>query len=106
MEAVSGEGVRRLYRQVTPADFPPPKRAGGAIQSVFIFFRKGVSMKHVSKKICLWGVFSYPTRMTAGIAIDHAVCHGKPVIAGTRVLVSTVLGALAGGDSRQVVAED
>jgi uncharacterized protein (DUF433 family) len=44
--------------------------------------------------------------MTAGIAIDHAVCHGKPVIAGTRVLVSTVLGALAGGDSRQEVAED
>jgi uncharacterized protein (DUF433 family) len=44
--------------------------------------------------------------MTAGIAIDHAVCHGKPVIAGTRVLVSTVLGALAGGDSRQEVADD
>ena len=44
--------------------------------------------------------------MTEGISIDHSVCHGKPVIAGTRVLVSTILGALAGGDSQQEVAED
>ncbi len=36
--------------------------------------------------------------MTVGISIDYAVCHGKPVIEGTRVLVSTVLGALVGGD--------
>ncbi|MGJ8695250.1 MAG: DUF433 domain-containing protein [Verrucomicrobiaceae bacterium] len=44
--------------------------------------------------------------MTAGISIDPAVCHGKPVIEGTRVLVSTILGALAGGDSRETVCED
>jgi len=44
--------------------------------------------------------------MTKGISIDPALCHGKPVIAGTRVLVSTILGALAGGDSRETVAED
>lgn len=44
--------------------------------------------------------------MTKGISMDPAVCHGKPVIEGTRVLVSIVLGALAGGDSRSVVAED
>jgi uncharacterized protein (DUF433 family) len=44
--------------------------------------------------------------MTKGITIDPAICHGKPVIAGTRVLVSTVLGALAGGDSHAMVAED
>ena len=44
--------------------------------------------------------------MTEGISIDPAVCHGKPVIEGTRVLVSTVLGALAGGDSSAIVAED
>lgn len=44
--------------------------------------------------------------MTNGISIDPSVCHGKPVIEGTRVLVSTVLGALAGGDSRPDVAED
>lgn len=44
--------------------------------------------------------------MTEGISIDPAVCHGKPVIAGTRVLVSTLLGALAGGDSFSEVSED
>lgn len=44
--------------------------------------------------------------MTEGISIDPAVCHGKPVIRGTRVLVSTILGALAGGDERESVAED
>lgn len=44
--------------------------------------------------------------MTEGISIDPAVCHGKPVIRGTRVLVSTILGALAGGDSCEMIAED
>ncbi len=44
--------------------------------------------------------------MTKGISIDPAVCHGKPVIEGTRVLLSTILGALAGGDSREMVAQD
>lgn len=44
--------------------------------------------------------------MTQGISIDPAVCHGKPVIQGTRVLVSTILGALAGGDTREMVAKD
>lgn len=44
--------------------------------------------------------------MSKGISIDPAVCHGKPVIRGTRVLVATILGALAGGDSKKAVAED
>ena len=44
--------------------------------------------------------------MSSGISIDPAVCHGKPVLENTRVLVSTVLGALAGGDSQADVAED
>lgn len=39
------------------------------------------------------------------IEVDPNRCHGKPVIAGTRVLVRTVLGALAAGDSPQRVAE-
>ena len=34
-----------------------------------------------------------------GITIDPAICHGKPVIAGTRMPVSLVLGSLAGGMS-------
>lgn len=44
--------------------------------------------------------------MTEGISIHPDVCHGKPVITGTRVLVSIIPGALAGGDSRETVAED
>ena len=45
-------------------------------------------------------------QMHERISICPTVCHGKPVIAGTRVLVSTILGALAGGDSIETVLED
>lgn len=38
------------------------------------------------------------------IAVDLQRCHGKPVIAGTRVLVRTVLGCLAAGDTPQRIA--
>ena len=31
------------------------------------------------------------------ILIDPAICHGKPVVRGTRVPVSIVVGSLAGG---------
>lgn len=44
--------------------------------------------------------------MNTRISISPDVCHGKPVIRGTRVLVSTVLGALADGDSGETVLED
>ncbi len=44
--------------------------------------------------------------MTDRIEINPSVCHGKPVFRGTRVLVSTVLGALAGGDSIETLLED
>jgi len=40
------------------------------------------------------------------IQIQPDVCHGKPVIRGTRILVSTILGALAAGDSREMILED
>jgi uncharacterized protein (DUF433 family) len=33
------------------------------------------------------------------IVFDPAVCHGKPVIRGTRVPVTVVVGSLAGGMS-------
>src|SRR5690242_16679281 len=36
-------------------------------------------------------------RMNDRIAIDPAICHGKPVIRGTRTPVSLVVGSLAGG---------
>lgn len=35
-----------------------------------------------------------------------AICPGKPVSRGTRVLVSTLPGALGGGDSIEAVLED
>ncbi len=38
--------------------------------------------------------------------MDPRICHGKPVIRGTRVLVSTLLGALAGGESMEHIQED
>ena len=44
--------------------------------------------------------------MQQRISINPSVCHGKPVVTGTRVLVSTLLGALAGGDSIAKVLED
>jgi uncharacterized protein (DUF433 family) len=44
--------------------------------------------------------------MNERISINPTVCHGKPVIIGTRVLVSTLLGALAGGDSIEMLLED
>ena len=31
------------------------------------------------------------------IVIDSKICHGKPVIRGTRVPVTVVVGSLAGG---------
>lgn len=40
------------------------------------------------------------------ISIDPAVCHGKPVFSGTRILVANILGALASGQSRQSILQD
>ena len=44
--------------------------------------------------------------MNPRIQIAPTVCHGKPVIRGTRVLVSTILGALSGGDTIEMVLSD
>ena len=40
------------------------------------------------------------------ISIDPSVCHGKPVVAGTRVLVGNILGGLAGGQTPREIIED
>lgn len=40
------------------------------------------------------------------IVIDPSICHGKPVIAGTRVPVAIVVGSLAGGMSFDEVARE
>lgn len=44
--------------------------------------------------------------MNERIEIKPTVCHGKPVIKGTRVMVSTILGALAAGDTPDMIFED
>ena len=37
--------------------------------------------------------------MTEHIEVNPDICHGKPVIRGTRIMVRNILGSLAGGDS-------
>lgn len=41
-----------------------------------------------------------------GISVDPDVRFGKPCITGTRVDVATVIGAVAAGDSFEVVSEE
>ncbi|MBI5497014.1 MAG: DUF433 domain-containing protein [Deltaproteobacteria bacterium] len=40
------------------------------------------------------------------IVRDPSICGGQPVIRGTRVLVRTVLGCLAHGDSAEVIVRE
>ena len=40
------------------------------------------------------------------IVIDPKICHGKPVVRGTRTPVTVILGALAGGDTSETIMED
>lgn len=44
--------------------------------------------------------------MNDRISILPTVCHGRPVIRGTRVLVSNILGALAAGETVESILED
>ena len=46
------------------------------------------------------------TTVSERISIDPRVCHGKPVVTGTRVLVGNVVGALAAGQSAASLLED
>lgn len=40
------------------------------------------------------------------IVIDPNICHGKPVIKETRVLVSNILSALSSGQTFEEIVED
>ncbi len=44
--------------------------------------------------------------MNPRISIDPKVCHGQPVVAGTRVPVAIVIGSLAGGMTFDDVAKE
>ncbi len=44
--------------------------------------------------------------MNPRIEINPQIQHGRPVIKGTRVPVSVILGHLAGGDTRELIARE
>lgn len=44
--------------------------------------------------------------MSKGITINPDICNGRPVIAGTRISVQTVLEFLGAGDSIEDVLEE
>jgi uncharacterized protein (DUF433 family) len=44
--------------------------------------------------------------MNERIVVDPAICHGKPVIRGTRTPVAIVVGSLAGGMSFEEVQRE
>ncbi len=44
--------------------------------------------------------------MNSRISIDPRICHGKPVIKNTRVLVSNILADLADGQSTDQIIKD
>ena len=44
--------------------------------------------------------------MNERIVLDPLIHHGKPVIRGTRVPVATIISGLAGGMSKEEIAQD
>jgi uncharacterized protein (DUF433 family) len=44
--------------------------------------------------------------MNDHIVIDPKICHGKPVVRGTRTPVTVILDALAGGDTFEMIQSD
>jgi uncharacterized protein (DUF433 family) len=46
------------------------------------------------------------TWLSERIVFDPVICHGKPVVRGTRVLVANVVGAIAAGQSAQDILRD
>jgi uncharacterized protein (DUF433 family) len=46
------------------------------------------------------------TWLSDRIELDPAVCHGKPVVRGTRVLVANVVGAIAAGQPHSEILQD
>jgi len=44
--------------------------------------------------------------MNDRIVIDPKICHGKPIIRGTRTPVTVILDALAGGDTYEMIQGD
>jgi uncharacterized protein (DUF433 family) len=46
------------------------------------------------------------TWLSKRIVFDPAICHGKPVVRGTRVLAANVAGAVAAGEAMADILQD
>ena len=44
--------------------------------------------------------------MNERIIIDLEICHGKPIVKGTRTPVTVILDGLAGGDTFEMIQRD
>jgi uncharacterized protein (DUF433 family) len=44
--------------------------------------------------------------MNERIVIDPKIHHGKPVVRGTRVPITSIIGGLAGGMTREEIARE
>ncbi len=44
--------------------------------------------------------------MDERVVIDPEVCHGKPIIRGTRVPVTRIIGSLAGGMTTREICDE
>ena len=44
--------------------------------------------------------------MKSSITVDPDICNGKPIIAGTKISVQTVMEFLAAGDSIEEILEE
>jgi uncharacterized protein (DUF433 family) len=47
--------------------------------------------------------FAHPTNWNDRISAEPNICHGKPCIKGTRVMVSFILDNLASGESTEAI---
>jgi uncharacterized protein (DUF433 family) len=53
-----------------------------------------------------WGGFMARTNLLRRITVDPKICHGKPCIRGTRIMVSVILDNLAEGATPEEIVRD
>jgi len=78
--------------QCPPVFYGEPAWAGGSIRATTMYNPKGR--------------LSLMTLIAPRITVDPQIRFGKPVIEGTRVPVSVVVGAVAAGDSWREIAQE